>query len=99
MIAKPRNSTINPQNLSINNLKYVETSDDGCYLKGNLIRIGFASDYNIIFKQKITPIIENKIAYNYYAHLNCYSENCFVENTKLNIEHDLYEIVLKDPQP
>lgn len=99
LIAKPRNSTINSQNLSINNLNYVEVSDDGCYLKGNLIRIGFASDYNIIFKQNITPVIENKIAYNYYARLNCYSGNCFVENTKLNVEHDLDELVLRDPPP
>lgn len=96
LIAKPHHEVIESQNLSINNPQYVELTNDGCYLKGNLIRIGFASDYAIIFKQNILPIQEKEANYNYYAHLSCYSGNCFVEHTKANTKHDIDAAMLID---
>ncbi len=95
LIFKQHNSSIEAQNLSINDNKYVEINDGGCYLTGNIIRIGFASDYTVIFKQNIQPVKEGNHDYNYYARLNCYSGNCFVENTKVNAKHDIDAEALK----
>lgn len=89
LISKPLNSSIQKSNLSSNYSQYFESADGGCYLNGNLIRLGFASDYIVIFKQNIQPVKDGKLSYNYYARLNCYSGSCFVENVKLDAEHDL----------
>ena len=89
LIAKPPNSSIEKNNLSSNHSQYFESADGGCYLNGNLIRLGFASDYIVIFKQNIQPVNEGKLSYNYYARLNCYSGSCFVENVKLDVQQDL----------
>ena len=88
------NSSIQKINLSSNYSQYFESADGGCYLNGNLIRLGFASDYIVIFKQNIHPVKDGKLSYNYYARLNCYSGSCFVENVKLDAEHDLNTQVL-----
>lgn len=67
-------------NLTINHPEYLERADNGCYLYGNTIRLGFASDYVIVFKKNLKSISESGEQVNYYARLNCYSGNCFVED-------------------
>lgn len=77
-------------NLTVNNPDYFERADNGCYLYANTIRIGFASDYIVIFKKNINNIPESGNLVNYYARLNCYSGNCFVEdNIRYKSHHDL----------
>lgn len=99
LIAKPLNSSIDKNNLSSNYSQYFESTDGGCYLNGNLIRLGFASDYIVIFKQNIQPVNEGKLSYNYYARLNCYSGSCFVENVKLDAQHDLNTQIFASVHP
>ncbi len=82
----------NPQdsNLTVNNPGYFERADNGCYLYANTIRLGFASDYIVIFKKNVNSVSESGNLVNYYARLNCYSGNCFVEdNIRYKSHHDL----------
>lgn len=82
---KPQDS-----NLTVNNPDYYEHGDNGCYLYANTIRLGFASDYIVIFKKNINSVSESGEQVNYYARLNCYSGNCFVEdNIRYKYHHDL----------
>ncbi len=90
MLSRKINSSVDDSNLSINNPDLIERTAGGCYLYGNTIRLGFASDYVIIFKKNVQPILESGQYYNYYARLNCYSGNCFVEdNIRLDASNDI----------
>ena len=95
LLSRKINSSVADSNLASNNPQILEHAMDGCFLYGNIIRLGFASDYVIIFKKNIQPISESDGKYNYYAHLNCYSGNCFVEdNVRVNILNDISAKVL-----
>jgi len=90
MLSQKINTSVSDSNLSISNPDLVEHTANGCYLYGNIIRLGFASDYVIIFKKNLQPVTESGRHYNYYTRLNCYSGNCFSEdNIRLDVSNDI----------
>lgn len=94
LIVRHPNLKVAPANRTINNSHYFEVTSQGCNLYGNLIRVGFASDYSISLKDNLTPVIENGKPYNYYTRINCYSGTCFVENNiKHLVNHDEYQLI------
>lgn len=92
LIAKRPYYLIKPDNLTINHKELFESNSQGCYFYGNIVRVGFASDYVISLKENVLPVIENGKEFNYYTHLNCYSGNCFAEDgIKHEVSKDTYQ--------
>ncbi len=96
-------TTINPKiaasNMSINDPNYFESNSDSCLFKGNLVRYGFSSDYVILFKKNINPILGlNGNYYNVYVRLICYYSNssCYSEdNIIIDTKHDSLAKIIK----
>lgn len=88
------NNKVAPDNRTINDKSLFEETSQGCNIYGNIIRVGFASDYSISLKDNIKPIVEQGKRYNYYTRINCYSSVCFVENgIRHQLEHDEYQFI------
>lgn len=95
LIGRKINSSVKDTNMAINSPDIIEHTTNGCFLYGNVIRFGFASDYVVMFKKNIHPVAEADGLYNYYAHLSCYSGNCFVEdNVRINVLNDISAKIL-----
>lgn len=72
-----------PENSIFHNPQYYRDlpNAQGCYIYGNTIRYGFASDFVLLVKKNITPLMNKKgDKYNEYVRLSCYSSNCYSEN-------------------
>ena len=96
LLSRPLTGITTDNNLTINDPAYFERGDQGCYIYGNIVRVGFASDFALIFKKNLHVIKDKNQSYNFYARLNCYSNNCFVEdNIKTAINHDIYREMME----
>lgn len=75
-----------------------ETSDkSGCEIYNNVIRFSFATDYVLMIKKNIHPIIATDgQRYNEYVRLNCYSGYCYTENyIFFNADNDINEALIQ----
>lgn len=94
LISRNNNPMILESNMIINNPQLFEKNDQGCNIYGNVIRVGFSSDYNIIIKKNIQPIMESGVLVNYYSRLECFSGSCFViDNIRNELDHDGYQAI------
>ena len=81
LLSSPITGADDVSNMSVMDQRFFTKTDNGCYLRGNLIRYGFGGDYVIVFKKNIHPIRgqDNK-KYNAYMRLNCYSGGCYADD-------------------
>lgn len=89
-----------PDNNSIFNDKHYYkdiANDQGCEIYNNVIRFSFASDYALMIKKNIRPIITDSGGrYNEYVRLNCYSGYCYTENyIFLSADNDINDELIK----
>lgn len=97
LLIKRPNQHVAPENRTINNNKYFEVTNQGCNLYGNIIRIGFSSDFTINIRDNMEPVQESGYNYNYYSRINCYSGTCFVEtNVRHRVDRDINVDLFKD---
>ena len=89
LISRPIHSENNPHNLAINDPSSVTFEPDGgCFVEWGSIRYGFASDYVLVFKKNINPVIKNNHEYNVYVRLNCYGGNCYSDDDEFVLKGD-----------
>lgn len=80
------------KNLAINDSRVFESSQNGCFIHSNNIRVGFASDSAILFKRNLVPIAYENRKVNEWVMLSCYYgvNNCFAKTYVFNIKHDKF---------
>lgn len=92
LLEKSKNEYITPDNATLNDSNYFESTPQGCNFYKGTVRVGFSSDYALTVRKNIIPVnIDNKPS-NIYDRINCYSSTCFIEtNITRDIQHDPYQ--------
>lgn len=99
LLEKSKNKYITPENATLNNINYFESTPQGCNFYNGTVRIGFSSDYALTIRKNISPIIIDKKPSNIYDRVNCYSSTCFIEtNIIKEAKSDVYQKLFDEKQ-
>lgn len=99
LLEKSKSIYITPENSTLNNPNYFESTPQGCNFYKDTVRVGFSSDYALTIRKNILPVNINNEPSNIYDRVNCYSSTCFIEtNIIRDLKHDAYQDLFNETQ-